>query len=233
MATLATHLADGLDVRCEQRIRRLEALGHDHPPRWTLKRAADAGDPHSIEVTEGIFEAVVVATPPPLAMPLLEGCTQRFGELRAVSMEPCFALLLGFSAPLELDFDAAHVDGPRLAWIARDSAKPQRRPGEHWIAHATWAWSREHFDDDPEDVRAKLVKAFGEACGTPAQPIYSSVYRWTYSVAARPLPQPFLWESSERLGVCGDWCGGGRVESAWLSGRALGVAIIESLRLSR
>ena len=34
-----------------------------------------------------------------------------------------------------------------------------------------------------------------------------------------------LWDGGTRLGVCGDWLVGPRIESAWASGRALAAAI--------
>jgi predicted NAD/FAD-dependent oxidoreductase len=35
-----------------------------------------------------------------------------------------------------------------------------------------------------------------------------------------------VWAHASRLGMCGDWLNGGKVEGAWLSGRALAEAIL-------
>ena len=136
--------------------------------------------------------------------------------------------MLAFGEPLPLPYDAAVIDQHRLAWVARDSAKPGRRPGERWVAYASGAWSREHYDDDPEDVRAKLVKAFSEATATSLQPLYCSIYRWSAAFTGRTLAQPCLYSDDEHLGACGDWCAGTQLESAWMSGRALALEVLRS-----
>ncbi|MGF2507850.1 NAD(P)/FAD-dependent oxidoreductase, partial [Ralstonia pseudosolanacearum] len=40
---------------------------------------------------------------------------------------------------------------------------------------------------------------------------------------------PCLWDAASRLGACGDWCEGPRVEAAFLSGVALAAKIAEAL----
>lgn len=52
------------------------------------------------------------------------------------------------------------------------SVHVHRRPGEHWIGHASSAWSQEHLADDPERVKEKLLKAFHESTGVHVQPVY-------------------------------------------------------------
>ena len=42
-----------------------------------------------------------------------------------------------------------------------------------------------------------------------------------------PLGQEYLWDRSARIGVCGDWCLGARVEAAYDSGVALARAVLE------
>jgi predicted NAD/FAD-dependent oxidoreductase len=225
MSALAAHLAKGLDVRLDQRIRRIEQLGHGTESRWALKRQADPLDPASIEITEGLFAAVVIALPAPEALGFLEAAPELLVQVRRVQMDPCWSLMLAFSEPLPLGYDAAFVDSKRLAWIARDSAKPERRSGERWVAHAPGAWSREHFSDDPDDVRAKLVRAFGLATGASIAPVHAVVHRWQHSAPTEPLAVGALWDERVAIGVCGDWCSGARLEGAWSSGQALAKRI--------
>ena len=139
--------------------------------------------------------------------------------------------MLGFQDSLGLQYDGAWINGKRLAWIAQDASKPQRRAGEHWIGQASVEWSIEHLEEDPERAKEKLLKAFHEATGSHVQPIYAAVHRWRYSQAIRPLDADCLWDADLHLGACGDWFaagleGKGRVENAYLSG----LALAESLR---
>lgn len=223
MGALGSHLAENLDVRCEQSVTGLERQDDG----WLLSVQCDTVP---IAATAGPFDAVILALPADIAARLLQPVSPLAGQVGQEHLEPCWALILGFEQSLDLDYDGAWVEGSRLKWIARDASKPQRRPGEHWIGHASPAWSMEHLADDPERVKEKLLKAFHEATGTHVQPVYADVHRWRYAQALSTLPGECLWDGEARIGVCGDWFaagldGSGRVENAYLSGSALAEAI--------
>ena len=248
MSAIASHLSDGLDLRFDARIVQLDAVSAapgrpEDRSRWSLRRREGDVDSH-VAVTEGLFDAVVIAVPAESAAVLLGVAPALARQAAGARIEPCWALLLGFTEPIEANVmndvaanaaadaarvgDAAFIDSGRLAWIARESSKPDRRMGERWTAHAQSAWSTEHFDDDPEDVKAKMLRAFHEATGTAEQPVYAAVYRWRHALARTPLARDLLWDEHLRVGACGDWCRGHRIEDAWLSGAALAEAMAAS-----
>ena len=228
MGAVAQWMADGIDVRYDALIVAIDAVvAPGSASRWSLQRRGDDGQTRA--VTEGLFDAVVVALPPEPAAMLLAAAPALAAKARTAHVEPCWALMIAFAEPIAADLakvgDAAFVNAGRLAWIARESSKPERRPGERWTVHAQSAWSVEHFDDDPEDAKAKLLRAFHDATGTIEQPVYAAVYRWRHALARRSLDCDFLWDAERRVGACGDWCRGYRIEDAWTSGVALAGAI--------
>ncbi len=228
MSTIGLRLARDLDVRHGTWISRIDAVREHGAVRWSLQRR-DTADAASIAVTEGLFDAVLVALPAARAASLLEVAPGLQEQAARARIEPCWALALGFVEPVRdarsALGDAAFVNRGRLAWIAREPSKPGRRVGERWTAHAQSAWSVEHFDDDPEDIKAKLVRAFQEATGSAEQPIYAHVVLWREALPRAWLSTDFLWDPERRIGACGDWCRGYRVEDAWLSGLALAGAV--------
>lgn len=223
MAALGAHLADGVVLRTGQAIRRLERFGE----QWLLEVQCDSV---AVSASAGPFDAVIIAVPADEAMPLLQPVSALASQVGQEHLAPTWALILGFQLSLNLNYDGAWVQNSRLRWIARDTSKPERRPGEHWIGHASAEWSLEHLGDDPERVKEKLLKAFHEATGSHMQPVYADVHCWRYALAANTLPGDCLWDASARIGVCGDWFsagldGSGRIENAYLSGGALAEAI--------
>jgi renalase len=52
-----------------------------------------------------------------------------------------------------------------------------------------------------------------------------AAHRWRLALPVNPLPEKFLFDASQAIGLAGDWCGGPRVEGAYLSGLALAQAI--------
>lgn len=223
MAALGTQLADGIALHSGQTVRKLERFGD----QWLLTVMCDTVP---IDASAGPFDAVILAIPADQALPLLQPLSSLAGQVGQEHLAPCWALILSFEQALGLDYDGAWVNGSRLKWIARDTSKPQRRPGEHWVGHASPEWSLEHLNDDPERVKEKLLKAFHEATGSHVQPVYADVHRWRFAQATSTLPGDCLWDGSARIGVCGDWFsagleGNGRIENAYLSGYALAEAV--------
>ena len=50
--------------------------------------------------------------------------------------------------------------------------------------------------------------------------LFSSAHRWRYAKCEKN-DAGALWDAGLRIGVCGDWLSGPRVENAFLSGLAL------------
>ncbi len=72
-----------------------------------------------------------------------------------------------------------------------------------------------------------LLDAFAEALGCPLPgTLHQAVHRWRFARSERPLGESFLWDPDARLGVCGDWCLGGRIEGAYLSGDRLAKHVL-------
>jgi hypothetical protein len=223
MSSIGRQLAQGLDVRAGQRAKRIEPYG----TQWLL---AIESDTVPVDASAGPFDAVVVAAPADHAAELLEPAPALAAQAGKIHLSPCWALILSFPDSLGLEYDGAWVQGSRLGWIAQDASKPLRRPGEHWIGHASQEWSIKHLEDDPERAKDKLLKAFHEATGSHVQPVYASAYRWRYAQATQPLAGDCLWDAKLRIGACGDWFaagleGSGKIENAYLSGLALAASI--------
>ena len=225
MRSLGVHLAQDLDVRTAQQVRSIERMGK----QWLLFVQSETV---AIDATAGPFDAVVIAAPADQAKALLAPLPKFAKQAAGAALAPCWTLMLAFPESLNLPYDAAWVNGSRLGWIAQDASKPGRRPGEHWIAQASAAWSTEHLEDEPERAKEKLLKAFHEAAGTHVQPVFSAVHRWRYSQALQPLDSDCLWDKAARVGACGDWfaaglTGMGRIENAYLSGAALAACMAQ------
>ena len=216
-------------IELDTRVERIEPDALD-ARRWQL-RTTGAGD--ALRVHPG-FDAVLLAIPAPLAGALLERSRLApafVQKLRAVDIAPCWTLMLAFPQAVQPglphlgpQWNAALSTHHRIAWLARESSKPQRGGVERWTVQASPAWSAEHLGDDGQRVEAKLLKAFAEVTGIRAQPTHTEVRRWRHAKTLAPLGRSHLWDAQIGLGACGDWCLGHRVENAFVSGLDLALA---------
>ncbi|MDY7091546.1 MAG: FAD-dependent oxidoreductase [Acidobacteriota bacterium] len=210
-----------LELTLQTRVTRLlrDESAENGGPAWRLE-AEDGSE-------LGSYDAVVVTAPATQAAELLEAAAPRLAvAARKAETAPCWAVMVTFPQPLELDFDGAFVHGSPLSWIARNASKPGRPEGESWVLHASPEWSREHLELSREEVAPLLLEALRRAVGklgSPAlagDPAHLTAHRWRYALPTEPLPEPCLFDPELHLAAAGDWCGGPRVEGAFLSGCA-------------
>lgn len=210
---------------------RVRAIAPDalDPGQWQLHTQGESDDP---PVHAG-FDAVLLALPAGQARVLLSPLAMAqplTDALAPVAAAPCWTLMLAFPQAAQLglgpQWNAARSTHHRIAWLARESSKPGRAPIERWTVQASNAWSLEHEGDDEARVTAKLLKAFAEITGIRAEPAWTQAVLWHEAQTTAPLGRPFLWAPATRLGACGDWCLGHRVEDAFLSGLELALAVL-------
>lgn len=186
--------------------------------RWQIAFAED------LPVRDG-FDTIVLAMPSPQAAMLLAPVSPELHEIASgARMTACWAMMCRFDEPLPLDFDAAFVNSGLLRWVARDSHKPGRSGGETWLLHASDEWSEKFVNASPEAAAKAMIDAFVEIGGMQATDW--SVQRWRYANVSAEAGPGFAWDDERMLGLCGDWLNGGKVEGAWLSGRALAQRIL-------
>lgn len=214
MNALAVDMATHLDVRTGVTVSALTRRADG----WHLATVADE--------SLGPFDVVVLTAPPPQTATLL--ASHPFADAVAdAEMAPCWAVMTSWADAVEVPFDAAFVNDGPLGWVARDGSKPGRPHPHAWVLHASPGWSRQHLEEAPEAVLPLLLQAFEALVGRPLPALaFSAAHRWRYASVPRRLDRTHLWDRDAGIGVAGDWCGGPRVEGAWLSGRALADAIV-------
>ena len=207
----ALALASGLDVRTSCRI---EALRHDRTG-WRLV-AADG------EV--GPFDAAVLALPAEQARALVAPWDRAMATAAEIRTEPCWTVMAAFADRVPIAADVVRHRGV-LDWAARNSAKPGRGGSECWVMHATAAWSSVHLEDPGERIGPALLAALAShaSSGLP-QSVFVAAHRWRYARSGR-FGRPALWDRDLKIGLCGDWLLGPRVECAWLSGDRLAAEV--------
>jgi renalase len=209
MNTIGKLLGTGLDIRTETKVMGVE------PYEKTWRVSSETGE---------AFEAktVILNMPPEQASAL---CAFNLGELRqqleSVVMEPSFALMAGYEASLAPTWQGLHIDIPSpLSWISHDSSKRSHPTETVLVAHSTAQFARDHFEEDLEIVKTIMLSALSSLISAFNEPTWTNLQRWKYALASKFLDVNFL-QHDDSLYFCGDWCGGARLEAAFLSGLAV------------
>lgn len=181
-------------------------------------------------VINELFETVIVAIPAEQAVHLLLDWEAEFASIAgATQSQPCWALMLAFAEPLITDQTIVQ-DDPIIRWAARNSNKPLRTDLESWVIQASPEWSLEHLEASKQDVAEALFDRFAQLIDLQLpNPTIATAHRWRYARSGGTETQA-LYNATKKLGVCGDWLVGPRVECAWLSGTSLATSILADER---
>lgn len=166
------------------------------------------------------FDALIISTPPPQALPLLPNKSPWQTLIGRQVMQPCWTLLLSFAEQLPLPFEAASVQNSPISWLVRNSSKPDRGDQETWVIQASHDWSTQQVDSPHEQVQQALLAAFCNLAGIKVSPETQWLHRWLYAQPAVAPEQGALPDMDHCMVVCGDWCQRGDIEGAWESGLA-------------
>ncbi len=218
MNSIGKHLALNLDVRNDTEIKRIDRSNE----KW--QAFDDAGHPY------GPFDVLLSTAPPIQTRRIFGEWSPPFAaQLESIEMLPCWSVILKFASRLPVDFDGAFVNDSILSWIARNNSKPVRDPSECWLLHGSAAWSKAHVDCEPDDVESELINEFWKLFGGELLPPSSvTSHRWRYSIPREVLSTRYLFNNHLQIGCAGDWCGGPKIEGAFLSGNALATSLLET-----
>lgn len=215
----------------------LRSLVEDLAADLPLDQAAVEGidrDPDGVLLVDGEpAAAVVLAMPDDQAARLLgPGVRDEVGPLERPS-EPIIALVAWWSERTWDDvspdgrFHGAFVNGDAaLSWVADDG----RRRGDDaavLVAHSTPELAAQHLEE-PAGAGAPMLAALRRLLDL-GEPVGTHVHRWSMARPTGEREAPYRLTDGG-IGVCGDgWGPTPKVEGAWLSGRALGRALVERL----
>lgn len=209
MATLAAHLAAGLDLRLGREV--------DPVSRSAEGWSATAGD----AVVHG--SALVCAGPLPEAAALVGRVTVPAPvatTLAQAAYRPCIAVVARLDAPPSIPAPGAvQCAAGTVSWLADNHAKGLS-PQPCVTIHAGADWSADHWTDPDARVADELLDVVRGWLGGAAA-VTAVVQRWRHAAPVEVSDVRVLVVADDPpLLLAGDGCGGPRVEGAVLSGLA-------------
>ena len=210
MNTIGKLLADTLNVQRETKVLSVAPSGQG----WTLTTDTD-------ETFETHY--VILNAPAEQARALCQFDLKLSvkNALEKVVMQPCFALIAGFPRELQPEWAGLNValDNSFLAWLAQDSSKREHPEHTVLVMHSSHSFAQTHFAEPLETVETLMRQALKRLDKRFGEPLWTNMQRWRYAQVTQEHRQRFLQHDS--LFFCGDWCGGNKLEAAYLSGLAV------------
>ncbi len=218
MTNLVKAIAAPINIRFKTKIDRILQLNE----RWSLESGG--------KIVGERFDWVVSAVPAAQAREVFRASNVSLSGLSLVQYSPCFALMVGLSSCAQLNFDAALVKNSPIKWIALNSTKTGRSKHKALVIHSCNSWARDNMERELSDVQDQLVDELVALTGLSISDFnHIDIARWRYAKVSKKAPQEICLNSPFRVGACGDWCSGNRVEDAFLSAMGLSKKLLEEI----
>lgn len=224
MTSLAKDLAGPAEdfIRLETKV---TSITH-HENTWQVAGQANATH---------CAPTLIVTLPPPQGADLLRPCAPTTAALlgKLVSA-PSLGLVARYPRQTIAWHGIQAPDHPVISWIGHDTSKrPALHPnGTVLVIHASTIFSRDNFHAEEPWLVAQLLAAAQEMTGLQlSAPESFFLQRWRYALTADPNPIGSPTPTSTappQLIMAGEAMAGGKIEGAWLSGRAAARAIIDA-----
>ena len=234
MNQIAKYLATDLDIRFNQRAIAIQPDGN----LWRLTLAGT-------EPTEILARKVVLAIPAPQAVDLLAPLAdilpvELLDELRSVEFYPSIAVAAGYTTPQLAEWEATFpqvksvtcTDDPILAWLGVDSSKRHQPAPPAFVLQSTANFAAEYPNPEDTETASKVMLERATERFLPwfRECQWQSPHLWRYAFTKSPIAKSYLAIDLPAPLVCtGDWCGGRKVEDAFLAG----LAVAQQLGASR
>lgn len=198
----------------------------------------------AIQTEENIVhtaDVVLSAIPAPQFLELGQLALEKTGQdplvkmLQSVHFAPSIAVMAVYGSEVTVpDWKGLMFrEDPLLSWVSLDSSKrasspPSREIPLSLVMHSTTEFAHQHLDSKEQAVPLLLQQAAKYLGDWVNHPLESQVQGWRYALPTHVLDQLYLETNTPGpLFWSGDWCGGPRVEGAFLSGWAAGEAILQ------
>lgn len=217
MSGIAKHLASTLDVRLNALVFSLARDGVG------FIVTLDDGTTHPCD-------AVVLTAPIPQSFSLMFSAgIEMPEELRTIDYERTLGLLAVLDSPGHLITAPGGLQFPdeTFSFIGDNTAKGVSK-APALTFHANPQWSREHFDDDLDQIHQLLLTAAERWLGN-ATIVASEPKKWRFATPMSTWPERCWTTVDGRLALAGDAFAGPKVEGAALSGMSAGRAIVTHL----
>lgn len=178
----------------------------------------------------GCYDWVISTAPAPQTNKILPRIFKFRDILTEIKMSACFSLMVGFSEPIDLGFEAAVVKNSDLSWISFNSSKPDRTGNPSVLAHSSNEWADQNIDIEPEKACQHLLDTLSNTIELSFERLtFKDIKLWRYANVTKQNNNPVFLDTKNKLGACGDWCFKGRVEAAFQSGERIAKALLPAL----
>ena len=175
------------------------------------------------------FKSLILTCP----YPQLKKLAKRYLNNRLlklnIEMQPNITAMLAIRNKKKISINSIKFKDDILTWAANENSKKRFKSNLNlWTLQASLKWSKKNINKYKKNkiILSQLVSRFLKLTGFDNKMVvYKKIHGWKYSYSYKKSSLSSSWNKKHKLGICGDWFLGSKVEDSWTSANSLFKAI--------
>ena len=139
-----------------------------------------------------------------------------------VKMQPNITVMCAFNNSKKINISSIKFKDNIISWASNENSKKRFNSTLNlWTIQCNLNWSKKNinlYKGQRKTLIKKVIKRFFTLTGlNDSKIIYSKIHGWKYAYNFKHTSVKSYWSKKNRLGVCGDWFLGPKVENSWSS----------------
>jgi len=167
------------------------------------------------------YSNLILTCPFPQLKKLSKKIIQHSFLKQKIKMDANITVMISLSKKIN-SVSSYFFDDPILGWAANENSKKRFKTNKNlWTLQSTYKWANNHINNNKTNKNKNsqiLIKKFFNILKTQnIKPKDIINHGWKYSSNSKPPKINSYWNSLLKIGACGDWFVGPRLESGWIS----------------
>ena len=168
------------------------------------------------------FKNLILAIPYPQLIDLSSKYLPSQITKSKTQMIPNVTVMLAYKNHSKININSIKFNDEILAWVANENSKERFKSNETlWTIQCNQKYSKKIIDlykNDKDKYVKEIVIQFENLTGFNRKDlIFKNIHGWRYAYNLIKFKQSSILINKYRLGICGDWLNGPKIEDAWFS----------------
>ncbi len=172
------------------------------------------------------FKRLIITSPFPQTKILAKKYLNKKKFNIKVKMEPNITVMIVLKNSMEVPISSILFKDQILGWAANENSKNRFKSKNNlWTLQANTTWSKKFINNyklKKKFITNLIINRFCNLTGfKKKQIVFKDIHGWKYSYNSAKTKNKSYFDKRNKLGVCGDWMSGARIEDAWISANNL------------
>lgn len=168
------------------------------------------------------YKNLILTCPYPQLNSLSKKYMPKYLQSLDVKMKPNITIMCAYKKNKKIPLSSIRFNNKLLGWSANENSKDRFKSNlTLWTIQSTETFAKKYINNyrvNSLNIYDQMINEFEKLTGFKKKDIvYKSIHGWKYSYSNQSTKYKNIWSKKNKIGFCGDWFQGPKIENAWIS----------------